>query len=125
MMDKTLKGVRGLVFQELSLARMDNGDFFLDAHQGYGVLAEELDEGNNEAWRADMALNRLLNAIRTNNPGKVRGATYDVERYAIQAAGEYIQAAVCAAPWASDTSVVLTELPPLLAAVAGQKYHCP
>ena len=96
MMDKTLKGVRGLVFQELSLARMDNGDFFLDAHQGYGVLAEELDEGNDEAWKADRALNRLLNAIRTNNPGKVRGATYDVERFATQAAAEFIQTAAMA-----------------------------
>ena len=96
MMDKTLKGVRGLIFQELKLAREDNGDYFANPHEGYGVLAEEMDEGNNEAWRADMALNRLLNAIRTNNPGKVRGATYDVERFATQAAAEFIQTAAMA-----------------------------
>ena len=40
MMDKTLKGVRGLVFQELSLARQENGDYFANPHEGYGVLAE-------------------------------------------------------------------------------------
>lgn len=95
-MDKTLKGVRGLVFQELNLARMDNGDFFLDAHQGYGVLAEELDEGNDEVWKADMALHRILNAVRSNNPDQIRKATYDVERYAIQAAAEFVQAAAMA-----------------------------
>ena len=43
-----------------------------------------------------MALNRLLNAIRTNNPGKVRGTTYDVERFATQAAAEFIQTAAMA-----------------------------
>ena len=96
MMDKTLKGVRGLDLHELSLACQENGDYFANPHEGYGVLAGELDEGNNEAWRADMALNRLLNAIRTNNPGKVRGATYDVERFATQAAAEFIQTAAMA-----------------------------
>lgn len=34
-------------------------------------------------------------------------------------------AAGCTAPWASHPSEVLSELPPLLESVAGQKYHCP
>lgn len=96
MMKKTLSGVKALVFRELTMAKKDNGDVFASAHEGYGVLAEEMDEGHNEAWKADRALGRLLGAIRSNNPGRIRGMTYDVERYAVQAAAEYIQTAAMA-----------------------------
>ena len=34
-------------------------------------------------------------------------------------------AAGCTAPWEFHPSEVLSELPPLLESVAGQKYHCP
>lgn len=96
MMKKTLQGVKGLVHRELALARKDNGYAFHSAHEGYGVIAEEMDEGHNEAWKADRALGRLLGALRTNNPRKIYGITYDVERYATQAAAEYIQVAAMA-----------------------------
>lgn len=96
MMKKTLQGVRALVFRELTMAKAANGAFFHSAHEGYGVIAEEMDEGHNEAWKADRGLGKLLGALRTNNPGKIRGATYEVERYATQAAAEYIQVAAMA-----------------------------
>ncbi|MBR5878315.1 MAG: hypothetical protein IKY91_02095 [Akkermansia sp.] len=96
MMKKTLQGVKALVFRELNMAKAVNGPVFHSAHEGYGVLAEEMDEGHNEAWKADRGLAKLLGAIRSNSPSKIRGITYEVERYATQAAAEYIQTAAMA-----------------------------
>lgn len=96
MMNKTLQGIRGLVFRELALARKTNGHSFNSPHEGYGVIAEELDEASEAEYKAVRATSRLLYAIRMNRPGQVKGATYEVEKAAIQAAAELVQVAAMA-----------------------------
>lgn len=96
MMNKIHCAVKGLVMKELGLARRINGDYFNSTHEGYGVIAEELDEARHEDWKAGIATDRLLRAIRSDNASKLKGPLWEIEKRATLAACEYIQVAAMA-----------------------------
>lgn len=96
MIGKTFHGVRCLITKELTMARRANGIYFHNAHEGYGVIMEELDEAREEDKRAKDAAESLLYAIRKGNWRRVNGLLNDMERHATLAACEYIQVAAMA-----------------------------
>ena len=96
MMVKLFRSVRGLVKQELNLANRQNGDHFHSTHEAYGVIMEEHTEAWDETINVDAATDRLLTAIRQDNPKGLVAAAKDIERHAMLAASEYIQVAAMA-----------------------------
>lgn len=96
MMVKLFRSVRGLVKQELNLANRQNGDHFHSAHEAYGVITEEHTEAWDETINVSAALDRLLGAIRRDDPKCLDEAAKDIERHAMLAASEYIQVAAMA-----------------------------
>lgn len=96
MMVKLFRSVRGLVKQELNLANRQNGDYFHSAHEAYGVIVEENTEAWDEKINVDAAVDRLLTAIRQDDPKRMVESAKDIERHAMLAASEYIQVAAMA-----------------------------
>lgn len=96
MMNKLLPRVRMLVGMELTEARKNNGDYFHSAHEGYGVLMEELDEARYEDKFVKNEAELLLYSIRKDYTGQVIDRLDNIEEHAILAACEYIQVAAMA-----------------------------
>lgn len=96
MMVKLFRKVRGLLRQELDLARAQNGEYFNSVHEGYGVLVEENTEAWDESIDTHASLDDLLRAMMRDDHDGVMAAAKEIERHASLAACEYIQVAAMA-----------------------------
>lgn len=86
-----------MVAQELELARKDHGEFFHSAHEGYGVLMEELDEASEEAGAVKEYTKPILRSVRLEETRLLINWLELVEKHAALAACEYIQVGAMAA----------------------------
>ena len=96
MMDELLMSVNKLTAEEKARADERFGPH-KSLHEGFGVLAEEIQEFHGVACDLTLArLNGLLASIRVGDDPEIRCTLADVKRYAQLAAAEAIQvAAVC------------------------------
>lgn len=85
-----------LAEKEYNRASSIHGDKFLTLHDGYGVIAEEVQESGDEVERIEAVMYQLLSAIReSRGKGIVDYAAYIRDR-AIDGAAELVQvAAMC------------------------------
>ena len=96
MMNELIAAVTALVGEETQRAKENHGEKYASLHEGYGVLAEEVQEATEAMDGLEDELNRLLRFIRKNAQGEVSQVlsfTYDD---AINAACECIQVAAVA-----------------------------
>ena len=87
MLDHMMEPLEILAMQECERAKAEHGHRYASEHEGYGVLAEELE-------RIRELMGDLLRQIRYGSPmGVVLG---EIRRHALQGAAECVQvAAVC------------------------------
>lgn len=72
------------------------GDVFASLHEGYGVIAEEVQEACDEQERIMTSLGDLLYKIREGSPDDVENVCHRIERYARLMACESVQVAAMA-----------------------------
>lgn len=96
MMDKLMKNIRYAVDAEQQEAEKNHGRTFASAHEGYGVLAEELQEATDEEENVMTSLGKLLYAIRQDSVENIENVCLRIERCAMLAACEYCQVAAMA-----------------------------
>lgn len=97
MIDAVLADISAAAERELARAKQEHGDTYHSLHEGYGVMAEEVQEAGEEAEQVDLWLERLLLAIRLDDRVSVLKRLNHVRDNALLAACEYVQvAAVCA-----------------------------
>lgn len=85
-----------LVETEYERARQMHGDVFTDAHQGYGVIAEEIQEAGDELEKVEGVMYQLLAAIRESRGKAICDLAAYMQENAVKAAAECIQvAAMC------------------------------
>lgn len=96
MMKKLLEKVNKLVGEELEESNKNNPPIFHSAHEGYGVIAEEVMEAKCESSWLEDGLYGLLCAIRNDDWNYVRDTCRHIREDAINMACECIQvAAMC------------------------------
>ena len=99
MITELHKSVAALAVEELSRARSIHGEYFTTVHDGYGVLAEEIQEAQDDLNEIAHIRERLLRNIRYNNDRLGAAGCIDLEEIqgnAINAACELIQVAAMA-----------------------------
>lgn len=96
MLDHIKPFVEQCVATELQYAQRDNGQTFHSPHEGFGVLYEEMYEAKTEAEKADRLMKMMLQCIHRNNAYGINNTAELLERYATNAACEYIQVAAMA-----------------------------
>ena len=85
-----------LVSDELDRASKIHGAVFASPHEGYGVLAEEVQEAGDEADLIDAVMRQLLLAIREEKPSSIVDLADYIRDKAVSAAAELVQvAAMC------------------------------
>lgn len=95
-MDNLIREMQGVVARETDRAVRIYGASYASDHEGYGVLAEEIDEAVQEAVCVASEQLLLLRAIRSDDhPGK-NSALEEIRAKAILAACEYAQVAAVA-----------------------------
>ena len=95
-MDSIVHPVNLLVDMEYERAKMMYGGMFANAHEGFGVIAEEVQEAAEEAEKAIDLLSPMLRAIRADDKVKIVDKAYMIRDRAVNAAAEMIQvAAMC------------------------------
>lgn len=81
---------------EYDRAASIHGEVFASTHEGYGVIAEELQEAMTEAERACAVMCQLLKAIRDEKRQTIFDLTDYIRDTAVNGAAELIQvAAMC------------------------------
>jgi hypothetical protein len=93
-MKELLTGVNILAGIELERAAIENGKEFVDMHQGYAVLLEEVQEAKEELDRVDQKLKLVWGATRRDEYPEE--AIQMLNHYAKLVACEAIQAAAMA-----------------------------
>lgn len=96
MMDKLRKEIREATGKEYVRACSEWGDTFASLHEGYGVIAEEVQEACEEQERVMTTLGDLLHKIRTGSPNDIENVCERIERYARLMACESVQVAAMA-----------------------------
>lgn len=96
MMDKLRREIRETTGKEYVRACNEWGDTFTSLHEGYGVIAEEVQEACEEQERVMTTLGDLLYKIRTGSPDEIENVCERIDRYARLAACEYVQVAAMA-----------------------------
>lgn len=96
MMTELKKSIRGVTGAEYVRACAEHGDTFGSLHEGYGVIAEEVQEACEEQERVMTSLGELLHKIRTGSPDEIENVCERIERTARLAACEYVQVAAMA-----------------------------
>lgn len=82
---------------EYDRAAMLHGYYFASAHEGYGVIAEEVQEAGDELETAEAVMRQLLLAIREEKTQSIVDLADYIRDKAVSAAAECIQvAAMCA-----------------------------
>ena len=85
-----------LVSDELDRASGLHGAVFASPHEGYGVIAEELQEAVTEAERAQGVMYQLLKAIHQEKPRSIADLADYIRDVAVNGAAELVQvAAMC------------------------------
>ena len=85
-----------LVSDEYDRAAKLHGAVFASPHEGYGVLAEEVQEAGDEADLIDAVMRQLLLAIREEKPSSIVDLAECIRDKAVSAAAERVQvAAMC------------------------------
>lgn len=85
-----------MVSDEYDRAAEIHGKVFASAHEGYGVIAEELQEAMTELERAQGVMYQLLKAIHQEKPQSVADFADYIRDQAVNAAAELVQvAAMC------------------------------
>lgn len=96
MMNELIAAVTALVGEETQRAKENHGEKYASMHEGYGVLAEEVQEAMEAMEGVEDDLSCLLRFIRNNvqyGVSQILSFTYDE---AINAACECIQVAAVA-----------------------------
>jgi hypothetical protein len=94
MIEPVINALEPLVNAELARARAEYGATFASMHEGFGVLAEEVQEAEEALHMVDVYKDVLLHMIRIGAP--VDKIALEVEAYALEAAAELVQvAAMC------------------------------
>lgn len=96
MMTKLLSRIKANVDAELKEARKNNGLYFNSSHEGFGVIAEELEEAREEASDTINSFEPMVRAIRKNDKGVLDNLLVSLENHATLAACEFIQVAAMA-----------------------------
>lgn len=85
-----------LVSDEYDRAAKIHGNVFASAHEGYGVIAEELQEAATELERAQGVMYQLLKAIHQEKPQSIVDYADYIRDVAVNGSAELIQvAAMC------------------------------
>lgn len=85
-----------LVSDELDRASKLYGETFASAHEGFGVIAEEVQEVGDELEKAEGNLSTMLVFIREENNQRIADVADCLRDAAVNAAAELIQvAAMC------------------------------
>lgn len=85
-----------LVSDELDRASNIHGETFASPHEGFGVIAEELQEVGDELEIAEGNLSTMLTFIRDEDKQRIAGMAECLRNRAVNAAAEMIQvAAMC------------------------------
>lgn len=94
MLDHMMEPLEILAMKECERAKAEHGHRYASEHEGYGVLAEEVQEAAEEMERVRELMGDLLRQVRYGSPmGVVLG---EIRRHALQGAAECVQvAAVC------------------------------
>ena len=95
-MDKLLGEVRLCIGEELNRAQVNFGRTYHSPHEGYGVLAEELWEAEEEHDHVDHIRLLILRALQTEDTDLMQQYMEDIAERATLAACEYIQVAAVA-----------------------------
>lgn len=93
MMKKLLDKVTGLVGEELEEANKNNPPLFHSMHEGYGVIAEEMLEVEDESSWLERNMRSLLMAIQRDDWECVKDIALALKVTAINTACECIQVA--------------------------------
>lgn len=96
MMDKLWKEIREATGKEYVRACAEWGDTFASLHEGFGVIAEEVQEGSDERQRVIDAMGYLLTAIRKDDKAEIKNICMLIEGEAELAACESVQVAAMA-----------------------------
>ena len=92
-----VKPLNLMVATEYERAAMLHGRLFASVHEGYGVLAEEVQEAGDELEKAEAVMRQLLLAIREGRDKAIIDLADYIRDTAINAAAECVQvAAMCA-----------------------------
>lgn len=95
-MGTIVKPINALVKEEYARASSIHGAVFVSPHEGYGVIAEELQEATNELDRAHAVMYQLLKAIHREKPQAIADYADYIRDLAVNGAAELIQvAAMC------------------------------
>lgn len=85
-----------LVSDELDRASKLHGAVFASAHEGFGVIAEEVNESDNECQRCKTGLRYLIDAIQRECNEDITDISDQIRDAAVNAAAELVQvAAMC------------------------------
>ena len=85
-----------LVSDELDRASKLHGETFASAHEGYGVISEEIKEAWDEWEEAEKGLRYMLNAIQRESTQGIIDIADAIRDRAVNGAAELIQvAAMC------------------------------
>lgn len=107
MLDPIVQEVSPIIDREAQRAKDNHGSGYASEHEAYGVLAEEVQEGWEEAELTSAQMADLLCAIRADDRSAIFDKLRRTQRHAMQACCEYIQvAAVCkkAMDWLGGTA---------------------
>lgn len=95
-MSTIVNPVKLLVSDEYDRAAKLHGAVFASPHEGYGVIAEEVQEAGDALELAESVMRRMLLAIREEKPSAIIDLADYIRDTAVNAAAECIQvAAMC------------------------------
>lgn len=102
-MKELRRKVTDLKWEELSMANKEFPMFHSD-HEAYGVLDEELNEAVDAAHEAIHSFGDFRYAVFNDDEELKTSAIDSIEKYAVEAACEYIQVAAMARKWKAGKS---------------------
>lgn len=111
MLSKTLENIiEAAVTTELIDAKRTHGEHYASAHEGYGVLMEELHEATVELRDLDSLIQeQLIEDLHDNDPSGIIASLADVELYARKLACEAVQVAAVARKFSETLAVMWKE----------------
>lgn len=95
-MKQLLTEVRAVVDTEQARAQVEHGHIYASAHEGYGVLAEELYEAENETVHIEATKHWLMATLHADDPAQMIDVLDELTERATLAACEFIQVAAVA-----------------------------
>lgn len=96
MMTELIKTIKGVTGAEHVRACAAWGDTFASLHEGYGVIAEEVQEADDESRKVASAMGALMRKMRWSRIEDIEAVCHLLEDAAVLAACEYVQVAAMA-----------------------------